>query len=62
LGDEVVLIDEWYLWAEGPSTLSAVETDRIRELVHAAVDQCCRHLETELALLRGAADVRVQAI
>ena len=58
----MVLIDEWYLWAEGPSTLSAAETERIRELVHAAVDQFCRHLETELGMLRGAADIRVHSI
>jgi hypothetical protein len=62
LGDEVVLIDEWYLWAEGPSTLSDVETEQIRELVTEAVDQFCRHLETQLGVLRGAVDIRVQAI
>ena len=58
----MVLIDEWYLWAEGPSTLSAVETEQIRELLHAAVDQFCRHLETEVGVLRGAVDIRIHAI
>jgi hypothetical protein len=58
----VALIDEWYLWAEGPSTLSALETAEISELVSDAVDQFCRHLEVELAVRRGTADIRVQAI
>ena len=58
----MTLIDEWYVWAEGPAALSAAETEQIRDVVTSALDQLCRHLETELALLRGTADVRVQTI
>jgi hypothetical protein len=57
----VVLIDEWLICAEGPSTLSAAEADDIRERIAAALDQLCRHLEAELGVLRGAVDVQVRA-
>jgi len=58
----MALIDEWYVWVEGPAALSPAEAEQIRELVTNALDQCCRRAETELALRRGHADIRVQAI
>jgi hypothetical protein len=58
----VVLIDEWYLWAEGPAELSDVAAARLRELLFIAVDDFCRRLEADIAVLRGAADIHVHAV
>ena len=58
----MVLIDEWYVWAEGPEHLSAAAAETIRDLVSIAIDDFCRRLEADLALLRGAPEIHIYAV
>ena len=58
----MVLIDEWYVWAEGPAQLADTAAETVRELISGALDDFCRRLETELAVLRGAPDIHIHAV